>query len=50
MVDHSDCVIAVWDGSRGGTGNCVEYARKQEKHILYITPANGVCHDPSVAA
>ena len=50
MVDHSDCVIAVWDGSRGGTGNCVEYARNQEKHILYITPANGVCHDPSVAA
>ena len=50
MVDHSDCVIAVWDGSRGGTGNCVEYARKQEKHILYITPANGVCHDPFVAA
>ncbi|MFS0841191.1 SLOG family protein [Paenibacillus sp. 1P03SA] len=28
MVDRSSLVIAVWDGTSGGTGNCVKYARK----------------------
>lgn len=27
MVDHSDKLWALWDGSDGGTGNCVTYAR-----------------------
>lgn len=26
MVDNSDELIAVWDGTPGGTGNCVRYA------------------------
>lgn len=26
MVDHADHVLALWDGSAGGTRNCVEYA------------------------
>ena len=26
MVDHSDAVMAVWNGSMGGTGHCVSYA------------------------
>lgn len=26
MVDNSDKMIAVWDGSEGGTRNCVNYA------------------------
>lgn len=38
MVDESDYVIAVWDGSPGGTGNCVKYAQKEEKEITIITP------------
>lgn len=38
MVDNADEVIAVWDGSKGGTGNCVEYARKQGKIIHIINP------------
>ncbi len=38
MVDNSDIVIAVWDGSKGGTGNCVEYAQKKGKQIIYINP------------
>lgn len=38
MVDHSDYVIAVWDGSKGGTENCVKYAIKQEKEILQLNP------------
>lgn len=28
MVDRSQCVIALWDGSSGGTANCVRYAIK----------------------
>lgn len=38
MVDNSDYVISVHDGSKGGTGNCVEYARKKNKQITNIDP------------
>ena len=27
MVDHCDYLIALWDGTAGGTGNCVRYAK-----------------------
>lgn len=38
MCNNSDYVIAVWDESSGGTGNCVKYAIKTEKEITYINP------------
>ena len=39
MVDNSDIVIAVWDGSKkGGTYNCIKYAQKLEKEIIQINP------------
>lgn len=38
MVDHSDIVIAVWDGSSSGTLNCIKYAQKQNKYIMRICP------------
>lgn len=38
MIDHCDQVIAVWDGSNGGTGNCVNYAKSKNKSIIYIDP------------
>lgn len=38
MVDNSDLVIAVWDGTNGGTGNCVNYAKKMNKKIIIINP------------
>ena len=38
MVQRSDCVIAVWDGSKSGTGNCVRYAEKQGREIIRIEP------------
>lgn len=38
MVDRSQYIIAVWDGSDGGTGNCVKYAKKQDKNIYIIRP------------
>lgn len=36
MVDHSDIVIALWNGTNGGTGNCVKYAEKQNKQIINL--------------
>ena len=38
MVDNSDIVIAVWDGSSGGTELTVRYAEKTGKKILPILP------------
>ena len=38
MVDNADIVIAVWDGSKGGTGNCVKYAEKLGKRVVTINP------------
>jgi uncharacterized phage-like protein YoqJ len=38
MVDRADVVVAVWDGSPGGTGNCVTYAKKKSKNIILIDP------------
>lgn len=38
MVNNSDLIIAVWDGSSGGTGNCVQYAESQKKPIHFIDP------------
>jgi uncharacterized phage-like protein YoqJ len=33
MVDNSDLVLAMWDGTKGGTYNCVQYAKKSGKPI-----------------
>lgn len=38
MVDHSDVAVAVWDGSSGGTGNCVRYLFEQQRKVLVIDP------------
>lgn len=38
MVDHCDKLIAVWDGTSGGTANCINYAKKVGKEIIYINP------------
>lgn len=34
MVDNSDVVLALWDGSNGGTKNCVDYAKRKNKKIV----------------
>ena len=31
MIDNSDLVLALWDGSEGGTCNCLNYAKSQNK-------------------
>jgi len=38
MVDRADKVIAIWDGTKGGTGNCVDYAKSKNKEIIFINP------------
>lgn len=38
MVDHADIVVALWDGTPGGTKNCVDYAVARGKNILRLDP------------
>lgn len=38
MVDSSDTVIAVWNGTPSGTGKTVRYAEEQKKTIVVINP------------
>lgn len=38
MVDSCDLLIAVWDGTSGGTANCVRYAQSKNKQIIFINP------------
>lgn len=38
MVNHSDKVIAVWNGSSGGTKNCIDYAKNRKKEIIWFFP------------
>jgi uncharacterized phage-like protein YoqJ len=40
MVNNCDILIAVWDGTPGGTANCVNYAMDVGKHIIRIDPHN----------
>lgn len=36
MVDHSDRILALWDGSSGGTSNCFKYAVKKQVPIINV--------------
>lgn len=38
MVDNCDILIAVWDGTSGGTANCVRYAQSVNREIIFINP------------
>lgn len=38
MVDKADTVLALWDGSNGGTGNAVRYALRQQKPLVNAWP------------
>jgi len=39
LVNNSDILLACFNGSSGGTKNCVEYARKMKKEIIIIDPS-----------
>jgi len=36
MVDHCDTLLALWDGTNGGTGNCIKYANSINKPIINL--------------
>ena len=36
MVDDSDLVLAFYDGSTGGTHNCIRYAQRQHKSVMNV--------------
>lgn len=36
MVDNSDAVIAAWDGSKGGTAECVRYAQETGRLVYRL--------------
>ncbi len=40
MCNHCDKLIAVWDGTPGGTGNCIKYAQSINREIIFIDPNN----------
>ena len=42
MVDKANNLIAVWDGTSGGTGNCIKYAQSQSNNcnIIHIKPCD----------
>ncbi len=39
MVDNSDMVLAIWDGSKGGTYNCIQYAKRKNREIINVYEA-----------
>ena len=45
MVDHSDVIIAVWNGQKdGGTASCVRYAKRKNKEVIVLHPEEiGMC-------
>ncbi len=38
MVEHSDCVIAVWNGTNSGTGNTVKLALNKKLPVTVLHP------------
>lgn len=42
MVNNADLILAVFDGSSGGTKNCIDYAKLLNKQIIIINPNEGV--------
>lgn len=38
MVDHCEHLLAIWDGTPGGTANCVGYAERVGKPITRLNP------------
>jgi uncharacterized phage-like protein YoqJ len=38
MVDHCDLLLACYDGTIGGTHNCIQYAKSINRSIVVINP------------
>lgn len=46
MVEHSDKLVALWDGSSGGTANCVKWAETIGKPVENLWPHFARSHTP----
>lgn len=46
MVDRADKVLALWNGSTGGTANCIAYANKVGKPIINLWEMYGYNQEP----
>lgn len=43
IIDHSDIVIAIWDGKSKGTVNSINHAHKQNKPVfVYVVTEEGI--------
>lgn len=40
LVDTADVLLAVYDGAKGGTANTIEYAKKQGRKIIIVSPSD----------
>jgi uncharacterized phage-like protein YoqJ len=40
IVDTCDKLLAVWNGEKGGTKNCIAYAVRKNKEIFRLNPVN----------
>lgn len=38
MVDNSNYIVGLWDGTSGGTANCVNYANSQNINVIVLKP------------
>lgn len=38
MVNHANSTLAIWNGTPGGTANCVKYAEKLGRLLLVVNP------------
>ena len=38
MVDHADCLLAIYDGKPGGTQYTIDYAHKKGLEVVLIEP------------
>lgn len=44
MVNHSDFVLAIWEGTqKGGTWNCIKYATSKGKQVWHLDPQTLEC-------
>ncbi len=45
MVDNCTDLFAFWDGSEGGTGNCVKYAQRTKPNAVHYVDPNDFFRD-----
>lgn len=43
LVNHCDKMVAVFNGTKGGTANCIEYIRGVKKDIFFVDPSTQKC-------